>query len=110
MATTASASDDGQDPVAVLKDTQYAYLGIDGEGEHHHYNRDEGVIYLTTGKYTDFVPEGTVLYHYEIHGELVEKHEIGPPESLEAWIKHVANKRGWEDFNEPPLIPLDGLF
>lgn len=102
MATTLSPDSDGGDGsiVAVLKDQRYGYLGRDKEGDHHHYDQQEDVIYVTTDSYEDFVPEGTCLYHYRIKGEVVRKVDL-TDEGLEDkdhrdWVAYVREERGWE--------------
>lgn len=92
----------------VLPDNRYGFVGVDGEGWHHHYDEQEEKIYVTSEPSIDFVPDGTVLYHYRITGDVdvvVLLSRIGDL-NLDDWIAFVDKKRGWEHLAENPILEV----
>ncbi|ERJ05121.1 hypothetical protein HLRTI_002920 [Halorhabdus tiamatea SARL4B] len=84
-----------------IADGDYGYIGVDEEGNHHHYHEGENTIYVTSKAAEEFVPEGTVLYYYRIQGEIEEEvdldKDVFEDKKVVDWIAFIDENRGWQD-------------
>lgn len=99
-----SAQPDAGEREAVLDvcGVNYGHIGVDAEGEHHHFDRTENRILVSTGGYEAYTPPGSDVYHYRVYGEVVREVDLDEYDGLDAgdWEAHVAAKRGWDQ--RPP--------
>ena len=87
--------------LAVLPDSRYCYLGVDGHGRHHHVDVRERVIYATDTEPERWRASGDVRIHWVIRGRLAHQQRLDESGDLQAqlnrWVKFVADDCGWQE-------------